>query len=98
MKSQMSALTDMLTYATDCHETLVPVVVALADDMWRGTHGQDATPVVKKALNQFCTSAGLQQATSLCDRHTQYISSSDAHAVEVNILINIDAIKNNIVV
>jgi len=94
---QMLALTDMLTYATDCHESLVPVVIALADEMWRGTHGQDATHVVKVALNHFSTSAGLQQATSLCKRHSQYISSSDAHAVEVNILINIDAAKNNIV-
>jgi hypothetical protein len=93
---QMAALVDMLTYATDCHEVLVTAVVALAEEMWKnGGYGQNATPAVKEALNQFCTKYGLDQAMILCLKFSQFISALDAHAVAVKIQINMDAIRNN---
>ena len=89
-----AAVVDMLTYSWACRGAVETAAVGFAQEAW-GKEGSSATSGIVKALNLFATEGGVKEVEALLGNYTQYVSRVDAHAVVVNVMINVDMVVAN---
>jgi len=90
-----AAVVDMLTYSWACRGAVETAAVGFAQEAWGKEGGSATTSGIVKALNLFATEGGVKEVEALLGNYTQYVSRVDAHAVVVNVMINVDMVVAN---